>query len=113
MTAPLAITGVARPEPLSELSALLGIELLDVDRWHDSPNRPATWLLLFAAEPDRYFPYRSADFRNVARLNQARRIWRRDPDLRPVTKAECRRVLRLMHEHIESKTDTNSEGMDQ
>ncbi len=112
MSAPQTITGVTRPEPLRELSMLLGVELLDVERWERPGDGRRSWYIQFTVDPDRLYRYDTGFFRSPQRLNSARRLWVRDPGLTPLTKDQCRRVLRLLHEHHESKTlhDTYTEG---
>ncbi len=116
MSAPEAITGVLRPDPLRELSVLLGVHVLDVERWERPGDGRRSWYVEFAADPNRLHRYDTGFFRSPARLNTARCLWARDPNLAPLTKEQCGRVLRLMHEHHESKTGTTyttTEGMDQ
>ncbi len=112
--APSVITGVLRPEPLRELSILLGVEVRDVRRIRvirDGQPQPDdnAWQLAIPGRSrgDGWSQHAlSKELRNPWWLNFRARIWGRDPSLPPLTKADGRRALRLMHEHIESKTDT-------
>ncbi len=112
MSAPKVITGVLRPEPLRELSALLGVEVLDVERYDRPGDGRRTWYLQFAAAPETAYPFPSAFLRSPARLNTWRVRVAQGQDRPPLTKDQCCRVLALMHEHVESKTEnTYTEGM--
>ncbi len=115
MSAPQAITGVTRPEPLRELSMLLGVAVTDVRRarvyrGNPQPDDNAWRLTVAGREPDDW-PVLSRQFRTPWWLNTLILRWGRDPNLPPLTARDGRRCLRLMHEHIESKTDTSTEGM--
>ncbi len=102
--------------PLAELSELLGVTVMDV--WHvrvfvggrPQPD-PNAWRLAIPGREWDETPVLTRDFRNEWSLNWRARILGRSPDLPPLTKDDGRRALRLMHEHVESTTehDTNTE----
>ncbi len=132
MSAPEAITGVTRPEPLRELSALLGVTVTDVQLCRvivggkPQPDLNAWRLELpatrYGLEHPDFRPdgrpwsqvVKSREFRSVWWLNRWALLWGRSRTLPELTKADGRRVLRLLHEHIESKFPnyTRTEGMD-
>lgn len=102
---PNALLGVAPPSPFIELSELWAIRVLDVWR-HDRPGDGARpWDVLLAAEPRWFLPVTSTELRSPTRLNELMQAWGRNPELPPLTKTDGRRALRLMHEHIESKSE--------
>lgn len=106
------ITGVVRPEPLRELSLLLGIDVEDVRRGvrmkHRNGGRargseqPKVWFLI-TAPGLRGLSFTSDDLRRPDRLNELMTYRGRDPELRPLSKEDGRRALRLMHQVVESK----------
>ena len=87
---------------------MLGIRVVEVDRW-DDPKRDGrrTWRL-WLGTPDGTahgpIAFTTGDFHRAASLSGRLRWYGRDPDLPPLTSQEGRRALRLMHEHVESKT---------
>lgn len=117
MSAPEVITGAFR-SPLRELSELLGIEVVDVERvrvtrgGRPQPD-PNAWRLTIAGREWDENPVLTLDLRREWSLNWRTRILGRSPDLPPLTREDGRRALRLMHEAVEAKTaetehDTNA-----
>ncbi len=106
-------------EHLAQLSRLMGVEVRDVRRLRVMRNFNAqpddnAWQLAIPgrSREDGWSQHAlSKELRNPWWLNFRVRIWGRDPSLPPLTKADGRRALRLMHEHIESKTNTDTKGM--
>lgn len=109
MSAPQAITGSFR-SPLRELSELLGVEVVDVERvrvivgGRPQPD-PNAWRLAISGREWDENPVLTRDFRKEWSLNWRARILGRSPDLPLLTKEDGRKALRLMHEVIESKPE--------
>ena len=99
-------TDAARPlAPLAELSALLGVEVLDVDR--DDSDAGRRWFFRLAADPDAWsFPLRSRAFRSSGELMRRLWLWGRSPRLPVLTPKQGRTALRLMHDVFESRENT-------
>ncbi len=129
MSAPEVITGVTRPEPLRELSILLGVTVTDVHQCrvivggNPQPDLNAWRLQLptahYGLDGNGQWSHvvKSKELRSAWWLNRWARIWGRDPNLPELTKADGRRVLRLLHEVVEAKpadtehdTDASTEG---
>lgn len=98
-------------EPLAELSALLGVDVVDVQRGARMRHRsgaaglhqPLVWQLTRASGV-RSPCFTSDELRREDRLNEvALTHWGRPLSLPRLTTQDGRTVLRLMHEHIESK----------
>lgn len=97
-----AITGVAPANPIVELHELLGVRIVEVIRTGGEDDQGLRkWFLTFAHRPGVRFSYRSYEFRDPAHLNRLAQMWGRDHRARPLTRADGRRVLRLLHEHYE------------
>lgn len=97
--------------PLTELSELLGVEIADVQRGARMKHRsggvglhqPLAWQLTTASGV-RSPCFTSDELRREDRLNEvALTHWRRPLSMGRLTTQDGRTVLRLMHEHIESK----------
>ncbi len=94
---PTAITGVVSPSPLRELSDLLGIEVVYVERY-DAAGGRREWFVAFADDfRGGLIPFLSRDFRSPKNLTEAAKRWSRDRYQRRFTKDICRRVLWLLH----------------
>src|SRR4051794_33480505 len=97
-----AITGVVRPSPLAELRELLGVWVVDVERFDGSGGR--SWLVTVARRGGQLqtVDARTFDFKNGTQLNWL--LWRcgRPDDLPRLTRVDGHRALRLMHEIAES-----------
>ena len=119
---PEVILGVTRPEPLWELSQVLGVRVTDVHQCrvfiNGNPQRDLNaWRLYlpnatYGLDGDGQWSHvvKSRELRSPWWLNRWARIWGRDPGLPELTKADGRRALRLMHEHVESKATTEREN---
>lgn len=114
--------------PLAELCIILGIEVIDVCRGtmgavnYDlhgrlsgglvkrySSERGQTSLVWALVRPpgDRWNLVTSVDLRRENSLNEHALIWGRSPSLPRLTSEDGRRILRLMHEHIEQSEGTS------
>lgn len=109
---------VSAPDALAELTELLGVEVVDVQRvcvrrgGRPQPD-PNAWRLTIPGREWDDNPVLTRDFRAEWSLNWRARILGRSPDLPPLTKEDGRRALRLMHEAVEanaadSQHDTDS-----
>jgi hypothetical protein len=107
---PSALTGVTPPPPLRLASDLLGVEVWDVRQLRvvvDGRPQPDPNARAFAIPGrgddgpwTRYVLTRQ--LRSPRWLNVWALRWGRDPALPPLTSADGRRLLRLLHEHVES-----------
>jgi hypothetical protein len=86
---------------LLQLSALLGVEILDVQQ-----DRPGTWWLQFAEAPQYIHKFTSRAIRNPSQIKKY--LFMRNA--RSLTKAQCRTALRLMHEVVEAKERTENKS---
>lgn len=77
---------------------------MDVWRWDTAPH----WWLVFAVDR---VPVNSRELRNPTSLNRHAWWWGRSFELPPFTNEDGRCVLRLMHEHMESKQQTGGRTM--
>jgi hypothetical protein len=130
VSAPDVILGVTRPQPLRELSALLGVTVTDVQQCRVIVNgKPQpdlnAWRLELPGcthgmeDPDFLRDGRpwsrvvkSREFRSQWWLNRWAGVWGRDPGLPELTKDKGRQALRLLHEAVEVKAaNTTTEGM--
>jgi hypothetical protein len=104
--------------PLEELSALLGVEVIRVQRGERprtsridgrtvveqdifGRNKRQCWWVRVAGKRGDFQLPSSDEFRNPGLLNQWLGWWGRDPSLPPLTSKDGRRALRLMHEITE------------
>jgi hypothetical protein len=90
------------PPALAELSELLGVAVRDVELSDSAKDGLRHWYLVVALDRDYLLPLLSRELRSETGLNRVMG-WRRFRGLPPLTKADGRRVLRLMHEHVEAK----------
>jgi hypothetical protein len=100
--------------PLAELSDLLGVTVIGVRRIRVTIDRrpqldPNAWELLTIGLDDqpRWLDHvLSRHLRDGWWLTALAQRWGRDPELPPLTRADGRRALRLMHEATEKTNDT-------
>lgn len=113
---PHAMTGVVRPTPLRELSALLGIEIVAVRRAsimrHPTGaglEQPKAWHVVLG--DGRRCRATSREFRHMQHLNAMAAWCGRPVAMAALTSEDGRRALRLMHEaleHDDRNTSTSS-----
>jgi hypothetical protein len=115
---PQAITGVVQPPPLAKLCELLGIEIVDVERFEGTKFR--SWYLTVKRgqgehrRTQRLPALRTADFKNARTLNWMAWQCGRSDELPRLTRADGMRALRLMHEYVEANgrvTGTSKSGV--
>lgn len=111
---PTAITGAVRPSPLRELSDLLGVEVVDVERFEGTKFR-AWHLTVIRGQGEhrraqRLPALRTADFKNARQLNWMAWQCGRSDDLPRLTRDDGRSALRLMHEHAEANGRVLTDG---
>jgi hypothetical protein len=117
VSAPGVVLGVSRPEPLRELSLLLGVWVTDVEHvrvfigGRPQPDNNA-WLVTVAGRDPDHWPVKTRELRAPHSLNWWVLRWGRDLRLPPLTSGDGRRALRLMHEHVESKTEHHNTHTD-
>jgi hypothetical protein len=113
---PEALTGVTPPPPLSLASDLLGVRVLDVRQLRvvvdgrPQPD-PNAWQLAIPGRgvDGRWTRYvLTRQLRNPWWLNVWAMRWGRDPAAPKLTTGDGRRLLRLLHEHIEQATDSTT-----
>lgn len=116
-----ALTGVVRPTPLRELSALLGVEVVAVRRAsvmrHPTGaglEQPKAWHVVLG--DGRRCRASSREFRHMQHLNAMAAWCGRPVAMAALTSEDGRRALRLMHEVLEqddhraSTSSTNTRG---
>lgn len=112
LAAAMARTRMAAAGPLAELSALLGVEVVDVlrgfsARYPAGPGyeQPKVWWLVRAPNI-RGAAFTSDDLRRAGRLNETATYWGRSLDAPRLTAQDGRSVIRLLHEVMEAKVST-------
>src|SRR5688500_11706630 len=99
--------GVTPPPPLRQLSTLWGIAVLDVQRYDGGGHR--IWRVVVERGPHGRVelpPVTSRQLRSASELGWLLRWWGRSESLPLPTKADARRSLRLLHEHVEQAPTT-------